>query len=47
MNKDFTDLTGYPGTTTVTGDVLIELDPNRTPVWYGRNLITSMSIVIQ
>ncbi|HUI43412.1 MAG TPA: aryl-sulfate sulfotransferase, partial [Terriglobia bacterium] len=33
MNKDFTDLTGYPGTTTVTGDVLIDLDQSRKPVW--------------
>lgn len=32
-NKDFTDLPGYPGTTTVTGDVLIDLDENRNPVW--------------
>ena len=33
MDKDFTDLAGYPGTTTVTGDVLIDLDQNHTPVW--------------
>jgi hypothetical protein len=33
MTKNFTDLTGYPGTTAVTGDVLIDLDTNRTPVW--------------
>lgn len=32
-NKDFTNLTGYPGTTTVSGDVLIDLDTNRKPVW--------------
>jgi len=33
MTKNFTDLVGYPGTTTVTGDVLIDLDTNRHPVW--------------
>jgi hypothetical protein len=32
-NQNFADLPGYPGTTTVTGDVLIDLDTNRTPVW--------------
>ena len=31
--KDFTDLPGYPGTTTVLGDALIELDQNWQPVW--------------
>jgi arylsulfate sulfotransferase len=31
--KDFTDLPGYPGTTAVTGDVLIDLDQSRKPVW--------------
>jgi arylsulfate sulfotransferase len=31
--KDFTDLPGYPGTTTVTGDALIDLDPHGNVVW--------------
>ncbi|MBA3915513.1 MAG: aryl-sulfate sulfotransferase [Acidobacteriales bacterium] len=31
--KDFTDLPGYPGTTTVTGDAIIDLDANFNPVW--------------
>ncbi len=31
--QNFTDLPGYPGTTAVTGDVLIDLDTNRKPVW--------------
>jgi len=31
--KDFTDLPGYPGTTTVLGDALVELDQNWQPVW--------------
>jgi arylsulfate sulfotransferase len=31
--KDFTNLPGYPGTTTVIGDALIELDQNWQPVW--------------
>jgi len=31
--KDFTDLPGYPGTTAVLGDALIELDQNWQPVW--------------
>jgi arylsulfate sulfotransferase len=33
MDKDFTDLSGYPGVTTVRGDVLIDLDQNHAPVW--------------
>jgi hypothetical protein len=32
-NQNFTNLSGYPGTTTVTGDVLIDLDTTRKPVW--------------
>ena len=32
-NQDFTDLTGYTGTVTVWGDVLIDLDTNHKPVW--------------
>jgi arylsulfate sulfotransferase len=32
-DKDFTDLPGYPGTTTVAGDVLVDLDENWNPVW--------------
>ena len=31
--KQFTDLPGYPGTTTVDGDALIDLDENWNPVW--------------
>jgi arylsulfate sulfotransferase len=31
--KDFTDLPGYPGTTSVQGDVLIDIDPNGDAVW--------------
>jgi hypothetical protein len=31
--KDFTDLPGYPGTTRVIGDSLIDLDENWNPVW--------------
>jgi len=33
MFKTFTDLPGFPGNTQVTGDVLIDLDENRNPVW--------------
>lgn len=31
--KDFTDLPGAPGTTTVQGDAIIDLDQNWNPVW--------------
>ncbi|MGC9994047.1 MAG: aryl-sulfate sulfotransferase [Terriglobia bacterium] len=31
--QNFTDLTGYPGTTAVLGDALIELDQNHNIVW--------------
>jgi hypothetical protein len=31
--QSFTNLPGFPGTTQVTGDVLIDLDQNRKPVW--------------
>jgi hypothetical protein len=31
--QDFTDLPGYPGTTQVIGDALIDLDPDWNPVW--------------
>ena len=31
--KDFTDLPGYPGTTRVQGDALVDLDENWNPVW--------------
>ena len=34
--KDFQDLPGYPGTTTVLGDAIIELDANNRPVWVWR-----------
>jgi arylsulfate sulfotransferase len=29
----FTDLQGYPGQTTVTGDAIVDLDANNNPVW--------------
>lgn len=32
-SKDFTDLPGYPGTTSVLGDVLIDVDRNSNPDW--------------
>ena len=31
--KNFTDLPGYPGTTSVQGDAIIDLDSNWNPVW--------------
>ena len=31
--QDFTDLPGYPGTTTVLGDAIVDLDTNLNPVW--------------
>ena len=31
--QNFTNLTGYPGTTAVLGDALVELDQNHNPVW--------------
>ncbi len=31
--KNFTDLPGYPGTTAVIGDALVDLDTNWNPVW--------------
>ncbi len=31
--KNFTNVTGYPGTSTVLGDVIIDLDQNLQPVW--------------
>jgi hypothetical protein len=31
--KDFTDLPGYPGTTQVQGDGIVDLDANWNPVW--------------
>ncbi|PYX36325.1 MAG: hypothetical protein DMG81_16260 [Acidobacteria bacterium] len=34
MKIPYQDLPGYPGTTDVLGDVLIDLDPNWTPVWF-------------
>ena len=33
LAKPFDNLVGFPGTTTVTGDVVIDLDANRKPVW--------------
>ena len=34
--KDFQDLPGYPGTTSVLGDALVDLDSNNQPVWVWR-----------
>lgn len=31
--KPYTNLTGYPGTTKVIGDVVVDLDENLSPVW--------------
>ena len=31
--QNFTDLPGYPGTTAVLGDALVDLDQNHNPVW--------------
>lgn len=31
--KNFTDLPGYPGTTQVVGDALVDIDPNGNVVW--------------
>ena len=31
--RNFTDLPGYPGTTAVVGDALVDLDQNYNPVW--------------
>jgi arylsulfate sulfotransferase len=31
--RSFNDLPGYPGTTVVLGDVVVDLDPNFNPVW--------------
>jgi arylsulfate sulfotransferase len=33
ISKDFTDLPGYPGTTNVTGDSVLDIDPNGNVVW--------------
>jgi arylsulfate sulfotransferase len=33
LTKDFTNLPGYPGTTSVIGDALVDIDPNWNPVW--------------
>jgi hypothetical protein len=35
-SKDFQDLPGYPGTTTVVSDAIIDLDTNNQPVWVWR-----------
>jgi hypothetical protein len=32
-SQNFTDLPGYPGTTAVVGDALVDLDQNHNPVW--------------
>ena len=31
--QDFVNLTGLPGTTTVLGDAIVDVDPNLNPVW--------------
>jgi arylsulfate sulfotransferase len=33
FEKSFTDLPGYPGTTNVIGDGIVDLDPDWNPVW--------------
>jgi arylsulfate sulfotransferase len=33
LTQDFTDLPGFPGTTTVLGDAIIDVDQNLNPVW--------------
>lgn len=33
VKKSFTDLPGYPGTTSVLGDALIDVDESGNPVW--------------
>ena len=33
QQEDFTDLPGFPGTTTVTGDALVDVDPNGNVTW--------------
>lgn len=33
VSKAFTDLPGYPGTTNVTGDAVVDIDPNGNVVW--------------
>ena len=33
FGKNFTDLPGYPGTTSVQGDAIVDLDANWNPVW--------------
>ena len=34
--RDFQDLPGYPGTTAVLGDAIVDLDPNNQVVWVWR-----------
>lgn len=33
ISKDFTDLPGYPGTTSVLGDVVVDIDPSGNVAW--------------
>jgi arylsulfate sulfotransferase len=33
INKDFTNLPGFPGKTTVLGDAIVDLDPDFNPAW--------------
>jgi arylsulfate sulfotransferase len=33
ISQDFNDLPGYPGTTAVLGDLLVDIDPNNNVVW--------------
>ncbi len=35
-SRDFQDLPGYPGTVTVLGDAVVDLDTNNQPVWVWR-----------
>jgi hypothetical protein len=35
-SRDFQDLPGYPGVTSVLGDALVDLDSNNQPVWVWR-----------
>lgn len=34
ISRDFTDLPGFPGTTSVLGDCLVDIDPNGNVVWH-------------
>jgi len=34
VSQDFTDLPGYPGTTSVLGDIVVDINPNSRVVWF-------------